>query len=95
MCESLKLCNRYNKMIQTLSQQRKDEFMASFEKINSILGDMYRTISNYNAELELVDSFDPFSEGVNFTYVFTIHHFYILINRTICSRYIMLRCDFI
>lgn len=51
-------------------QRRRDEFMASFKNITIKLKEMYQMITlGGDAELELVDSLDPFSEGVNFRFV--------------------------
>ncbi|CAO1629722.1 unnamed protein product [Parajaminaea phylloscopi] len=51
-----------------LRKQRLDEFMAGFGTISSKLKEMYQTITlGGNAELELVDSLDPFSEGILFS----------------------------
>ncbi|KAI5964050.1 SMC4 [Candida pseudojiufengensis] len=51
-----------------LKRKRLDEFMEGFSKISMTLKDMYRMITmGGNAELELVDSLDPFSEGILFS----------------------------
>ncbi|CAI5760008.1 unnamed protein product [Candida verbasci] len=51
-----------------LKRKRLDEFMVGFNTISMTLKDMYRMITmGGNAELELVDSLDPFSEGVAFS----------------------------
>ncbi|CAE6448952.1 unnamed protein product [Rhizoctonia solani] len=51
-----------------LRKQRLDEFMAGFNMISSKLKEMYQMITlGGNAELDLVDTMDPFSEGVNFS----------------------------
>ncbi|QRW09296.1 structural maintenance of chromosomes protein [Ceratobasidium sp. AG-Ba] len=51
-----------------LRKRRLDEFMAGFNIISSKLKEMYQMITlGGNAELDLVDSMDPFSEGVNFS----------------------------
>ncbi|PWN30041.1 hypothetical protein BDZ90DRAFT_244852 [Jaminaea rosea] len=51
-----------------LRRQRLDEFMTGFGIISSKLKEMYQTITlGGNAELELVDSLDPFSEGILFS----------------------------
>lgn len=66
----LKLYNEHNDMINKVRQRRRDEFMASFKKITIKLKEMYQMITlGGDAELELVDSLDPFSEGVNFRFV--------------------------
>ncbi|KAI9511860.1 RecF/RecN/SMC N terminal domain-containing protein [Russula earlei] len=52
----------------SLRKQRLDEFMAGFSAISLKLKEMYQMITlGGNAELELVDSMDPFSEGIIFS----------------------------
>lgn len=52
-----------------LRKQRLDEFMAGFSVITYKLKEMYQMITlGGDAELELVDSLDPFSEGIVFRY---------------------------
>ncbi|KAF9941717.1 hypothetical protein BGZ65_001951 [Modicella reniformis] len=51
-----------------LRKRRLDEFMAGFQVISLRLKEMYQMITlGGNAELELVDSLDPFSEGIVFS----------------------------
>lgn len=51
-----------------LKQKRFNEFMNGFGIISMTLKEMYQMITmGGNAELELVDSLDPFSEGVTFS----------------------------
>lgn len=51
-----------------LTRRRHDEFMDGFHRISATLKEMYQLITlGGNAELELVDSLDPFSEGVLFS----------------------------
>lgn len=51
-----------------LRKKRLDEFMAGFQIISLRLKEMYQMITlGGNAELELVDSLDPFSEGIIFS----------------------------
>jgi len=51
-----------------LRKQRLDEFMAGFSEITMRLKEMYQMITlGGDAELELVDSLDPFSEGIVFS----------------------------
>jgi structural maintenance of chromosome 4 len=51
-----------------LRKKRLDEFMSGFAAISSRLKEMYRLITlGGDAELELVDSLDPFAEGVVFS----------------------------
>ncbi|KAJ7209498.1 RecF/RecN/SMC [Mycena pura] len=52
----------------SLRKRRLDEFMAGFSLISLKLKEMYQMITlGGNAELELVDSLDPFSEGIIFS----------------------------
>ena len=51
-----------------LRKKRYDEFMKGFEVISKELKAMYQCITmGGDAELELVDHLDPFSEGINFS----------------------------
>lgn len=51
-----------------LRKQRLNEFMAGFSIISNKLKEMYQMITlGGDAELELVDSLDPFSEGIVFS----------------------------
>ena len=51
-----------------LRKQRLDEFMTGFSIISMRLKEMYQMITlGGDAELELVDSLDPFSEGIVFS----------------------------
>jgi structural maintenance of chromosome 4 len=51
-----------------LRKQRLDEFMAGFSVITMRLKEMYQMLTlGGDAELELVDSLDPFSEGIVFS----------------------------
>jgi len=53
---------------EALKKRRLDEFMSGFTQISSTLREMYHMITmGGNAELELVDSLDPFSEGILFS----------------------------
>ena len=54
--------------LEALRKQRLDEFMTGFHAISMKLKEMYQMITlGGNAELELGDSLDPFSEGINFS----------------------------
>ena len=56
------------KEYESLRKQRLDEFMAGFSEITLRLKEMYQMITlGGDAELELVDSLDPFSEGIVFS----------------------------
>jgi len=73
VAEVLKSYNDHIEMINKVRQRRRDEFMASFRKITIKLKEMYQMITlGGDAELELVDSLDPFSEGINFRFVYLI-----------------------
>jgi structural maintenance of chromosome 4 len=51
-----------------LRKRRLDEFMAGFNTVSLKLKEMYQMITmGGDAELELVDSLDPFSEGILFS----------------------------
>ncbi|KAI9601719.1 hypothetical protein H4Q26_001552 [Puccinia striiformis f. sp. tritici PST-130] len=55
-------------LLEDLNQQRLEEFMWGFQIISGKLKEMYQMITlGGNAELELVDSLDPFSEGIIFS----------------------------
>eukprot|EP00455_Lapot_gusevi_P008717 TRINITY_DN13827_c0_g1_i1.p1 TRINITY_DN13827_c0_g1~~TRINITY_DN13827_c0_g1_i1.p1 ORF type:complete len:224 (-),score=76.35 TRINITY_DN13827_c0_g1_i1:51-722(-) len=56
------------KQYETLRKKRLDEFMAGFSSITMKLKEMYQMLTlGGDAELELVDSLDPFSEGIVFS----------------------------
>ncbi|KAJ3746755.1 RecF/RecN/SMC N terminal domain-containing protein [Lentinula detonsa] len=56
------------KKYEDLRKQRLEEFMAGFSIISLKLKEMYQMITQGgNAELELVDSMDPFAEGIIFS----------------------------
>ena len=56
-----KLCNEYEDM----RKKRLEEFMSGFTRIRLKLKEIYRTVTfDGDAELELVDSLDPFTEGI-------------------------------
>lgn len=55
------LCNDFEE----LRKKRLDEFMGGFTMIRLKLKEIYRTVTlDGDAELELVDSLDPFTEGI-------------------------------
>ncbi|KAH9824306.1 hypothetical protein DFH28DRAFT_1162775 [Melampsora americana] len=55
-------------LLDDLNSQRLEEFMWGFQIISGKLKEMYQMITlGGNAELELVDSLDPFSEGIIFS----------------------------
>merc|ERR1712100_189723 len=56
------------KQLDDLRKKRLDEFMGGFSIISMKLKEMYQMITlGGDAELELVDTLDPFSEGINFS----------------------------
>ncbi|XP_078612676.1 structural maintenance of chromosomes protein 4-like isoform X2 [Branchiostoma floridae x Branchiostoma japonicum] len=60
--------DQQRKAYEDLRKQRLDEFMAGFGVITNKLKEMYQMITlGGDAELELVDSLDPFSEGIVFS----------------------------
>ena len=55
------LCNKF----EDTRKKRLDEFMSGFTRIRLKLKEIYRTVTlEGDAELELVDSLDPFTEGI-------------------------------
>ncbi|KAH8072217.1 hypothetical protein JL720_11259 [Aureococcus anophagefferens] len=60
--------NAAREALEALRTKRLDEFMAGFGAITLKLKEMYQMITlGGDAELELVDSLDPFSEGIVFS----------------------------
>lgn len=60
--------NSVRSELNELRQTRLNEFMIGFNSISLKLKEMYQMITmGGNAELELVDSLDPFSEGILFS----------------------------
>lgn len=61
----LKNLNKVNNDLRVLSEQRHVLFMKGFNSISKSLKEVYQTITfGGNAELELLDCLDPFSEGI-------------------------------
>ena len=61
------LRDEQRRLHEDLRKQRLDEFVAGFTVITYKLKEMYQMITlGGDAELELVDSLDPFSEGIVF-----------------------------
>ena len=59
--------DQQRRLHEDLRKQRLDEFMTGFGVITNKLKEMYQMITlGGDAELELVDSLDPFSEGIVF-----------------------------
>lgn len=54
-------------MYEKVKNKRKEEFLIGYNIIRLKLKEMYEMITlGGNADFELVDSFDPFSEGIQF-----------------------------
>ncbi|NWT85951.1 SMC4 protein, partial [Lanius ludovicianus] len=59
---------KFRQAFEKLRKQRLNEFMAGFNVITSKLKENYQMLTlGGDAELELVDSLDPFSEGIMFS----------------------------
>ncbi|XP_022662184.1 structural maintenance of chromosomes protein 4-like [Varroa destructor] len=59
---------RHKSYLQALKKARLQEFLTGFKIITQKVKEMYRTITlGGDADLELVDSLDPFSEGIAFS----------------------------
>ena len=68
--------DQQRRLHEDLRKQRLDEFMAGFSTITNKLKEMYQMITlGGDAELELVDSLDPFSEGIVFRWVIMLADF--------------------
>lgn len=82
-------CERDNfrQAYEDLRKQRLNEFMAGFYIITNKLKENYQMLTlGGDAELELVDSLDPFSEGIMFRFVNQITEFRILLlHFSLCS----------
>lgn len=60
----------FRQAYEDLRKQRLNEFMAGFYVITNKLKENYQMLTlGGDAELELVDSLDPFSEGIMFRFV--------------------------
>lgn len=60
--------NEMRKLFEDIKKRRYNEFSAGFNIITRKLKEMYEMITQGgNADLELVDSMDPFSEGISFS----------------------------
>ncbi|NWH99088.1 SMC4 protein, partial [Tichodroma muraria] len=59
--------DKFREAFEELRKQRLNEFMAGFNVITNKLKENYQMLTlGGDAELELVDSLDPFSEGIMF-----------------------------
>lgn len=69
--------NEQRRQHDDLRKRRLDEFMAGFTVITTRLKEMYQMITlGGDAELELVDSLDPFSEGIVFRYLYCFNELF-------------------
>uniref|UniRef100_H3C4R3 Structural maintenance of chromosomes protein n=1 Tax=Tetraodon nigroviridis TaxID=99883 RepID=H3C4R3_TETNG len=60
--------DKFKRAYEDLRKQRLNEFMSGFNKITNKLKENYQMLTlGGDAELELVDSLDPFSEGIMFS----------------------------
>lgn len=74
--------DKFRQAFEDLRKQRLNEFMAGFNVITNKLKENYQMLTlGGDAELELVDSLDPFSEGVMFRFV-----------KILCIIAVMLNC---
>ncbi|GJQ67663.1 putative structural maintenance of chromosomes protein [Trypoxylus dichotomus] len=65
--EVTKQRNDMHNMYESLRNRRKNEFLDGYEIIRKKLKEMYQMITlGGDADFELVDNFDPFTEGVQF-----------------------------
>lgn len=61
--------DKFKRAYEDLRKQRLNEFMTGFNMITNKLKENYQMLTlGGDAELELVDSLDPFSEGIMFRY---------------------------
>lgn len=59
--------DKFKRAYEDLRKQRLNEFMTGFNMITNKLKENYQMLTlGGDAELELVDSLDPFSEGIMF-----------------------------
>ena len=62
--------DNFRQAYEDLRKQRLNEFMAGFYIITNKLKENYQMLTlGGDAELDLVDSMDPFSEGITFRFV--------------------------
>lgn len=65
--------DNFRQAYEDLRKQRLNEFMAGFNVITNKLKENYQMLTmGGDAELELVDSLDPFSEGIMFRWVLPV-----------------------
>lgn len=67
--------DKFRQAFEDLRKQRLNEFMTGFNIITNKLKENYQMLTlGGDAELELVDSLDPFSEGIMFRFVKTLYY---------------------
>ncbi|MCQ2817765.1 MAG: chromosome segregation protein SMC [archaeon] len=68
LSQTVEKLNKANEIFAGVKMRRYNEFMEGFTIISTKLKEMYQLITaGGDAELELVDTLDPFSEGVSFS----------------------------
>lgn len=71
--------DKHRQLHDKLKKQRMNEFMEGFSMIGLSLKEMYQMITlGGDASLDLVDSLDPFSEGVAFRSAYSTFSFLML-----------------
>jgi hypothetical protein len=61
--------DRYREQYEKYKKMRVHEFMDGFQQISGAVKEIYQMITlQGDAALELVDSLDPFSEGISFRF---------------------------
>ena len=65
--ELLKKHDNINQVLLSVMERRKDEFKEGYQTIRMKLKEMYQMLTlGGDADLEQVDSYDPFTEGIQF-----------------------------
>lgn len=76
--------DKFKRGYEDLRKQRLNEFMTGFNMITNKLKENYQMLTlGGDAELELVDSLDPFSEGIMFRYDAFL--FFIAVDETVLT----------
>ena len=66
--QTIQKLRKANDIFSNVKMKRYNEFMDGFSLISNKLKDMYQLLTNGgDAELELVDTLDPFNEGISFS----------------------------
>lgn len=80
--------DKFRQAFEKLRKQRLNEFMAGFNVITNKLKENYQMLTlGGDAELELVDSLDPFSEGIMFRFSKYLIFYQFLIIIVLLSTY--------